>query len=224
MNNSIVQDFDKLKNLPDRAMQRVLREVDASQVSHALSGADDATRERVMRNMSKRAAAIIKETMDGLGSVAENRIETAMNDVIVIYQKLVDNGDIAAIGTEAAESNESTKRPSPIEIIKQKGSSGFSTEDLVALFPEISSKSRAHGLLSLESDVEGIEDKIIHKGLQLVIDGTDPEYVESITRSMLEKELQLMRTKYEAAIDSILSVQMGDSPLLIREKLEARLA
>ena len=94
----------------------------------------------------------------------------------------------------------------------------------MVLFPEISSKAKVFGFLSLESDVEGIDDQIVKKGLQLVIDGTDPSIVESIMRSMLEKELQLMRTKYEAVIDSVMSVQQGDNPHMIGEKLKARLA
>ena len=224
MNKPVVQEFNELKNLPDRAMQRLLREIDTSKIAHALIGAEKATRERVFTNMSKRAEEIIKETMDSLGAVAERQIEAAMVDVHSVYRKLVDIGDVVDVGIAKADSSESVEHAPPIKIIQEKGSSGFSTEDLMALFPEISSKAMAFGLLSLESDIEGIDDPIIKKGLQLVIDGTDPAYVESIMRSMLEKELQLMRTKYEAAIDSVMSVQQGDSPHIIGEKLEARLA
>jgi hypothetical protein len=224
MNKPVVQEFNELKYLPDRAMQRLLAEIDASGVAHSLIGAETATRERVFRNMSKRAEEIIKETMDSLGAVAERQIEAAMANVLSVYRKLVDIGDVADVGITKTDSSESVEHAPPIKIIQEKGSSGFSTEDLMTLFPEISSKARDFGLLSLESDVEGIDDQIIKKGLQLVIDGTDPSYVESIMRSMLEKELQLMRTKYEAVIDSVMSVQQGDLPQLIGEKLEARLA
>jgi hypothetical protein len=224
MNKPVLQEFNELKNLPDRAMQRLLREIDATKIAHALIGAEKATRERVFANMSKRAREVIKETIDSLGAVAEHRIEAAMADVLSIYRKLADIGDVVDVGIVKADSSESVEQAPPIKIIQEKGSSGFSTEDLMALFPELSSKARAFGLLSLESDIEGIDDQIINKGLQLVIDGTDPEYVESIMRSMLEKELQLMRTKYEAVIDSVMSVQQGDLPYLIGEKLEARLA
>lgn len=224
MNKPIAQEFNELKDLPDRAMQRLLAEIDASGIARALIGAEKATRERVFRNMSKRAEEIIKETMDSLGAVGERRIDAAMADVLSIYRKLVDIGDVADVGTVKADSSESAEQAPPIKIIQEKGSSGFSTEDLMVLFPEISSKARVFGFLSLESDVEGIDDQIISKGLQLVIDGTDPSVVESIMQVMLEKELQLMRTKYHAVIDSVLSVQQGDHPHMIGEKLKARLA
>ena len=76
---------------------------------------------------------------------------------------------------------------------------------------------------AVESDAEKIEDPIIKKGLELVIDGTDPHIVESILRNMLDKEIRFTQTKYEAVIEAMLGVQEGDAPQILRQKMESRL-
>ena len=218
MNKTIVQEFNELKDVSSRAMQRLLREVDASDLAYALIGAEKATREWAFANMSKHVKEIIEDTMKSLGAVDERRIEAAAAKVISVYKRLVDLREVVEVENVKSDPDE-TLQVKLIKIIQEKGGSGFSAEDLKVLFPEISTKARAFGLLSLEPDIENIDDHIINKGLQLVVDGTDPSHVESIMRNMLDKKLQLMRTKYEAVMD----VQRGDAPNLLREKLEARL-
>ncbi|RKX45798.1 MAG: motility protein A [Thermotogae bacterium] len=63
-------------------------------------------------------------------------------------------------------------------------------------------KARREGLLSLESNVEEIEDEFLKKGLQLVIDGTDPD----LLKNMMEVELELMEEDFRgrrAVMDSV---------------------
>lgn len=222
MNKQIVEEFNELKDLPNRSMQRVLRELDASEVARALPGADNATREKVFANMSKRARQLIEEIVEGLGEPDEHQTEAAMAKVVSIFRKLVEKGDVPAIGNNVGP-GEVKEQIKPVKIIQEKGSDGFSLEDLKTLFRELSIKAQASGLLSLESDVEIIEDPIIKKGLQLVVDGTDPSVVESIMRNTLDKEIQLMRMKYEAVIEAVMGIQRGDSSHILREILEARL-
>ncbi|HEX8123475.1 MAG TPA: flagellar motor protein [Solirubrobacteraceae bacterium] len=55
-------------------------------------------------------------------------------------------------------------------------------------------RARRDGLLALEEDLDGVEDAYTRKGLQLVVDGTDPELV----REILEAEVHTMRTRHKA--------------------------
>ena len=51
---------------------------------------------------------------------------------------------------------------------------------LVGLFADLSRKARSEGLLSLEEEVEGLEDEFLVRGLQMVVDGIEPESIKSI--------------------------------------------
>jgi chemotaxis protein MotA len=59
-----------------------------------------------------------------------------------------------------------------------------------------SEKARREGLLALEDDLDELEDDFLRKGIQLVVDGTDPE----IIRNIMETELNNMQTRHEQGI------------------------
>jgi chemotaxis protein MotA len=59
--------------------------------------------------------------------------------------------------------------------------------NLIITFVSFSEKARREGLLSLEDDINEIDDPMINKGLQLVIDGADPETVRNILEEMADK-------------------------------------
>ncbi|MEW9080424.1 motility protein A [Terrisporobacter glycolicus] len=65
--------------------------------------------------------------------------------------------------------------------------------DLVSQFKELSRKARKDGLLSIEDDVEEIENEFMKNGLELVIDGLDIESIEEI----LENQINIFESKYE---------------------------
>lgn len=71
-------------------------------------------------------------------------------------------------------------------ILKQEAGEGELVETLVRL----AQKARREGLLALEEDAQKLEDPFMRRGLQLVVDGADPEMVESVlvTEAELEKE------------------------------------
>lgn len=60
---------------------------------------------------------------------------------------------------------------------KESNSSG---KEIISQFTELSRKARREGLLSLEDEMSGIEDKFLKKGLQMVIDGIEPETIKDI--------------------------------------------
>ncbi|MBV9121179.1 MAG: MotA/TolQ/ExbB proton channel family protein, partial [Chloroflexi bacterium] len=64
---------------------------------------------------------------------------------------------------------------------------------LIGRIVALAEKARREGLLSLEEEINGINDPFLAKGMQLVIDGTDPELV----RQVLEIDLSLMEKRHE---------------------------
>lgn len=65
-------------------------------------------------------------------------------------------------------------------------------EKLIEKFVELSRKARKNGLLSLEDDIENLEDEFLKKGLQMAIDGFEPENI----RDILELELNEMENRH----------------------------
>lgn len=79
-------------------------------------------------------------------------------------------------------------------IIKEK--SPIETIQLLVSFAE---KARREGLLTLEDEAEHLDDKFLKKGIQLVVDGTDPELVNSI----MNIELNYLEERHNTAIQVV---------------------
>ena len=86
--------FEDLKKIPDKDFQLVLREVATDTLVLALKGADKALEEKVMRNMSTRAAEIFAEDMESLGPVKVTEVETAQKEILVATKQLADSDKI----------------------------------------------------------------------------------------------------------------------------------
>ena len=86
--------FEDIVLLDDRAIQKVLREVDSNDLAKALKSVDSDAQDKVYRNMSKRAAALLKEDMDYMGPVRLKDVEEAQQKIVNIIRKLEEQGDI----------------------------------------------------------------------------------------------------------------------------------
>ncbi len=86
--------FEDILLLDDRAIQRVLRDVDNSDLSMALKGANEQVQAAVFKNMSSRLAAMIKEDMDFMGPVRMKDVEEAQQKIVNIIRKLEDSAEI----------------------------------------------------------------------------------------------------------------------------------
>jgi len=86
--------FEDLKKIPDKDFQLVLREVATDALVLALKGADKALEEKVIRNMSTRAAEIFAEDMENLGPVKVTEVETAQKEILLATKQLADSDKI----------------------------------------------------------------------------------------------------------------------------------
>lgn len=87
-------DFEELVLLDDRAIQKVLRDIDQQNLAKALKGASEDVAEKIYRNMSKRAAGMLQEDMEFLGPVRKMDVLEARDRICKIVRRLMDNGDI----------------------------------------------------------------------------------------------------------------------------------
>lgn len=86
--------FEDIVLLDDRAVQQVLREVDAKELAVALKGTTEEVQGKVFKNMSERAVANIKEDLQFMGPVRVKQVEEAQTKVVAIIRRLEDAGQI----------------------------------------------------------------------------------------------------------------------------------
>jgi flagellar motor switch protein FliG len=95
--------FDNLMNVDDRGIQAILREVGSDSLALALRGADPDVADKIMRNMSKRAAEILRDDMEARGPVKLAEVEGAQKEIVIIAQRLAEEGTINLGGKDANE-------------------------------------------------------------------------------------------------------------------------
>ena len=86
--------FENVGLLDDRSIQRILREVDVRDLSLSLKATPDAVRDKIMKNMSSRAAAMMREDMEASGPVRLRQVEEAQSRIVDIIRKLDDAEEI----------------------------------------------------------------------------------------------------------------------------------
>ena len=86
--------FEDILLLDDRAIQRVLRDVDNADLGVALTAANEEVQNVIFKNLSKRLAAMIKEDMEFMGPVRMKDVEEAQQKVVSVIRKLEDSGEI----------------------------------------------------------------------------------------------------------------------------------
>ena len=86
--------FEDILSLDDRAIQRVLRDVDNNDLAVALKNANEEVQNVIFNNLSKRLAAMIKEDMEYMGPVRLKDVEEAQQKIVNIVRKLEDSSEI----------------------------------------------------------------------------------------------------------------------------------
>ena len=86
--------FEDILLLDDRAIQRVLRDVENNDLAIALKNANEDVKNAIFNNVSKRLAVMIKEDMDFMGPVRVTDVEEAQQKIVNIIRKLEDTGEI----------------------------------------------------------------------------------------------------------------------------------
>jgi flagellar motor switch protein FliG len=95
--------FENILEIEDRGIQLLLREVQSDSLIIALKGASEEMREKVFKNMSQRAAEMMREDLESKGPVRLSEVEAQQKEILVIVRRLADEGQISlgAKGEEA---------------------------------------------------------------------------------------------------------------------------
>ncbi len=87
--------FDNLSGVDDRGIQALLREVSSDILIVALKGADDEVKEKILKNMSKRAAEMLRDDLEASGPVKLSEVEDAQREILSVARRMAESGDIA---------------------------------------------------------------------------------------------------------------------------------
>jgi flagellar motor switch protein FliG len=86
--------FEDVVVLEDKAIQSLLKEVDAKELATALKGVNSNVQEKIFRNMSERAMAMLKEDMEFMGPVRMRVVEEAQQKIVSVIRRLEESGEI----------------------------------------------------------------------------------------------------------------------------------
>ncbi|ROQ22587.1 flagellar motor switch protein FliG [Gallaecimonas pentaromativorans] len=95
--------FENLAEVDDRAIQTLLRDVQQDTLIRALKGADDGLREKMFKNMSKRAADLMRDDLEAMGPIRISEVEAAQKEILSVARRLSDAGEIALASGGADE-------------------------------------------------------------------------------------------------------------------------
>ena len=90
--------FDNLADVDDRGIQMILREVPSETLLLALKGADETVKEKIFKNMSKRAGEMLRDDLESKGPVRLSEVEQAQKEVLAIARRMADAGEISLGG------------------------------------------------------------------------------------------------------------------------------
>lgn len=86
--------FENILDIDDRGVQTILREVQADSLIVALKGASEGLRNKIFKNMSQRAAEMMKEDLEAKGPVRLSEVEEKQKEILAIIRRLADEGQV----------------------------------------------------------------------------------------------------------------------------------
>ena len=86
--------FENLIDVDDRGIQAILREVQQDALMKAIKGTDEGLKDKILKNMSKRAAEMLSDDLDAMGPVRISEVEAAQKEILSVARRLADSGEI----------------------------------------------------------------------------------------------------------------------------------
>ncbi|MBN0986824.1 MULTISPECIES: flagellar motor switch protein FliG [Amphritea] len=86
--------FDNLIDVEDRGIQVILREINTDTLVVALKGAETGLQDKIFKNMSKRAAELLRDDLEAKGPVRVSEVEDAQKEILNVARRLADEGEI----------------------------------------------------------------------------------------------------------------------------------
>ncbi len=94
--------FENLADIEDNAIQLILKEIDTTSLTIALKGAPEELREKFFKNMSNRAAEMLRDDLEAQGPVRMSKVEEEQKNIVQVARKLAEAGQftLGGLGTD----------------------------------------------------------------------------------------------------------------------------
>ncbi|MBI3771270.1 MAG: flagellar motor switch protein FliG [Gammaproteobacteria bacterium] len=90
--------FDNIAEIDDRGVQLLLREISSETLIMALKAADEAVKEKIFKNMSKRAGEMLRDDLEAKGPVRLSDAEAAQKEILAIARRMMEAGELSLGG------------------------------------------------------------------------------------------------------------------------------
>ena len=201
--------FDDLSKLTDREIQLMLREVATKDLAVALKGATKELKGRIFGNMSKRVRTMVREEMEFSDPIPMRDVEDVQLSIVKTVRQL----QKPKLGKKYL----ATKRA--IRTTIKRPLSELGSDEINRLFVGFAEIARREGIMTLENMVQSPGDKFLTTAVRLAVDGTEPELVQAILSTWMESLLHEQKVKYRKVLEGIKSIQSGDNPHIVEQKL-----
>lgn len=95
--------FENLVDVDDRGIQALLREISSETLIVALKGSDEAIKEKIFKNMSRRAGEMLRDDLEVRGPVRLSEVEEAQKEILTVARRMAETGEIALGGKGGEE-------------------------------------------------------------------------------------------------------------------------
>ena len=95
--------FDDIINIDDRGIQTILRDVQSDALVTALKGANAELREKIFKNMSTRAADMMRDDLENKGPVKLSEVEAQQKEILIVVRGLIEDGAVMLPGAGGGE-------------------------------------------------------------------------------------------------------------------------
>ena len=202
------EDYLEQTSRNDIIVQRSLCEIDTDVLSTALVDVPEDIKNIFLRNMSTRASTLLTDDIKDKRAVSPLRIKSSQEFLIQLLQK-----HSKYVGDEEPAPDKNSIPAVQLD----------SDESIIATFRALSSYVRKHGFLPLEGIEKTISHPIMREGIELMVDGTDPLYVQSILEKCKIAYLRSVETRIDMIIDGLDSLAAKQFPYAVEHKLRAHL-
>jgi len=226
----VLQKLEEITQLSDQAIQTILRVVDTKDLALAMINTSEALQERIYANMSARVGTLIREYIQSIESIEEDRVAKGQAGLVHIVQDLIEQGKISWPPQDPSERKPSTEyfdqKKAVIEKLNTKPIVDMDFNELTKAVVDMAEIARMEGILQLEDlgwsmgEKPGQMDAFYNMGVRLIVDGTAPHLVEELMEAKKKVLLHHYETQLDMIITGIQSIQFGNSPRIIDQKLK----
>ena len=220
---NLIQIIEKTP-VPDITVQSALREIDTSQLAISMLGFDENEQEAILRNMSRRASALLLEEVEAIKD--RHPPFTIAEAVELFEQKLT---KYARHFTEDDKNSEAYRYKNARSLdkdIKHLDRPSFDVtneQTILNSFKDLKLFIHMEGALALEGIEESVDHPVVSKALQLLIDGWDPMVMRLILDRMKESYLDKQRRHLEMILDGMECLASSEHLIGIEERLKAHM-